>query len=250
MKLVSKKKHAIIRISKLVLNLASDVSEEHVNQVKEIFQNHIKDGMSPNDIKKYYGIEYSDFGMFIKKCLGLSILSCKEAVNNYNLKAGKIITEEKRIYYKKCHFQFDPYSIPGISGYEKLLSLGMYHATMNPTGVCRDHIMSVAYGWRNKVPPELISHPSNCQFLTHSENSKKNDKSYITVDELKNRVINNILTPVNNNGRCLTKSAEHKHKISESNKKYMNVTNGVYNIRMLKSQPIPPGYKRGLTRRK
>lgn len=249
MKLVPKNKHAIIRITKLVLAIDTEITEDDVSQVKMIFQNHLDSGMSPNDIKKQYSIEYSDFGMFLKKCLNLTLLNTKDAVNNFYKKAGRSVTDEKAVYYKKCSFSFDPYSMPDIPGYEKLLALGIYHPLHNPTGVCRDHIVSVAYGWRNNIPPELISHPCNCQFLTNAENIAKNDKSFLTIDELRTRIENMSMSPISNKAIHLTKTEEHKAKIGASNSKYMRITNGSHNLRILKTDPIPNGYRRGFTRK-
>lgn len=249
MKLVPKNKHALIRICKIVLAIDSEVTEDDVARVKTIFQQHLDSGMSPADIKKHYSIEYSDFGMFIKKCLNLSLLSTKDAVNNFYKKSGRSVTDAKAIYYKKCSFAFDPYSLPNIPGYEKLLELGVYHPTDNPNGVCRDHIVSVSYGWRNNVPPEIISHPCNCQFITNAENIAKNDKSLLTIEELKHRIETNTMSPVVNIAIHLPKTKDHKAKIGATNRKYMRITNGSHNLRILKTDTIPIGYRKGFTRK-
>lgn len=249
MKLVPKNKHAIIRICKLVLSIDTEVTENDVTKVKDIFQNHLDSGMSPNDIKKHYSVEYSDFGMFLKKCLNLNLLNFKDAANNFYKKSGRSVTDDKTVYYKNCSFSFDPYSMPNIPGYEKLLELGIYHPLRNPNGVCRDHIVSIAYGWRNNISPELISHPCNCQFLTNAENITKNDRSLLTVDELRVRIENMSILPVGNESIHLPKTEEHKAKIGASNSKYMRVTNGAHNLRILKTVPIPNGYRKGFTRK-
>lgn len=251
--LIPKSKHAIIRISKLILNTDESITEEHVSKVRQIILNHMDNGMSPTDIKKMYSIEYTDFGMFIKKCLGLKILSTKDAVNNYFRKIGRSLTDAKKIYQKDCSFKFDPYSLPDIPGYNLLLELGIYHPINNPNGVCRDHMLSVEYGWRNNIAPEIISSPHNCQFITNLENITKNSKSALTIDELEYRIANNVLTPITkrklSNGYDKTLSRYHKQKISETNKKYMNITNGDINMRILKTSPIPDGFRRGMKKR-
>jgi hypothetical protein len=48
----------------------------------------------------------------------------------------------------------------------------------------------------------------------------------------------------------LPKKEEHKRKISETNKKYCSVTNGIINLRLLKTDPIPQGFWRGIKRKK
>lgn len=248
-KLVSKKRHAVIRVCKLILNIVDDVNEDHLVQLTQTIQRHLDSGLSPNDIKNLYQVEYTDFGMFIKKCLKLSLLSSRDAVNNFYKKTGRSVTDEKKIYQHLCSFRFDPYSIPDIPGYSKLLTLGLYNPVLNPNGVCRDHMVSVEFGWRNKISPDIISHPSNCQFLTNKENIAKNDKSCLTIDDLLIRISINDLRPVVNTSRVLPRTTIHKQRISETNSKYMTITNGVKNLRILKTLAIPNGFRRGMTRK-
>jgi hypothetical protein len=92
---IPKNKHAIIRICKLILNTNEDITSDHVEELKLKIEEHLKEGLSPSDIKKMYNIQYTDFGMFIKKCLGIKIKTLKEAINNFNLKTGRSITDEK-----------------------------------------------------------------------------------------------------------------------------------------------------------
>lgn len=249
MELIPKTKHAIIRICKLVLQTERDITLDDFNIVQQIFQDHLAAGMSPSDIKGHYNIIYSDFGMFLKRSFHISLLSHKESVNNYFRKVGRSVTDEKTLYYKACKFQFDPYSIPEIPGYDDLVLLGIYHPVNNPSGVCRDHMISVSYGWRNNIDPEIISHPSNCQFITNIKNIKKGDKSSLTLDDLKKRIQVNDLSPIDKHYIRLPKTKDHRKKISETNKKYMTVTDGSRNLRILKTDPIPSGFRRGLTRK-
>lgn len=60
----------------------------------------------------------------------------------------------------------------------------------NLSGVSRDHMISIKYGYDNHIDPYLISHPANCKLLIHSENMKKNIKCSLTIDELITRVKN------------------------------------------------------------
>lgn len=136
-----------------------------------------------------------------------------------------------------------------LPGYSLLIEHGLYHPINNPGGVCRDHIVSIAYGWRNNISPKIISDPGNCQFLTAIENCKKNDKSGMTIDSLKERIKNNDFSPVKNNTIYLPKTKNHREKISEANKKYMTITDGQQNFRVYKSSNIPAGFKRGMTRK-
>ena len=64
---------------------------------------------------------------------------------------------------------------------------GWYKATNrgnNLTGVSRDHIVSVRYGFDNGIDPSIISHPANCQLLQHGTNVSKGKKCDLTIEEL------------------------------------------------------------------
>ena len=251
--LVPKKYHSLIKFTKLLLSKDNNITYNDVSLVKHIIQEKLDSGMSPKDIQQLYNLKYTDFGMFIKKTLGLKIKSNKEAVNNYYIKSGKAITEEKRIYKNLCEFSFDPYKYKNIPNYNLLLEFGIYHPTKNPNGVCRDHIVSKEYGFRNNIDPYIISHPANCQFLTNFDNIKKGESSSINLDQLNERIKNwneeteMSFIPVH---LFLPKTEIHKRKISITNSKYMLVTDGIINKRVLKTEKIPIGFRQGLTRKK
>ena len=52
----------------------------------------------------------------------------------------------------------------------------------------RDHMFSVADGFKLGVDPKIMRHPANCQLITIAEKRKKGDKSCITLDELLERI--------------------------------------------------------------
>jgi hypothetical protein len=47
-----------------------------------------------------------------------------------------------------------------------------------------DHIVSVAFGYKNDIPPEIIGHFENLRIIPSMENQSKNWKSDMTVEEL------------------------------------------------------------------
>ncbi len=66
---------------------------------------------------------------------------------------------------------------------------GVFNCKTNSKGVVRDHIYSRKSGFMNKIFPEILRHPANCQVLLHSENVKKKTTRYVdadgyTIDEL------------------------------------------------------------------
>ena len=117
-----------------------------------------------------------------------SRLSQRESLITTLRKQGRARTDEKEIYWNKCRFKFSPYRFQNLTGFNLLIENGIYHYVKNPNGMCRDHILSIEQGWDLKIQPEIISHPANCQFLTVNDNSKKGSNSWITLDELKNRI--------------------------------------------------------------
>lgn len=52
-----------------------------------------------------------------------------------------------------------------------------------------DHIFSCKDGYLNDIPPDLISHPSNLQFMENKINISKNAKSWCTLDEFKQKIV-------------------------------------------------------------
>lgn len=252
--IISKKKYKLIEFVKFILGLHINhtVTENDVNKVKNIIHNHLYiDNLSPSDIKRKYNIEYTDFGMFIKKCLGLKLRNIKQGVNNYYTVSGKAVTDAKIIYKKNCKFKFDPFSITSIPGYDLLLARGVYNSRYNLNGVDRDHMLSVEYGWRNDIDFKIISHPANCQFLSHVDNMIKNDSSIISLEDLNIRIKNwqfseTVIIPIH---KHLPKTESHKKKLSKANLGFIRITNGKENIRIKESDIIPTGYRRGFTRR-
>lgn len=215
----------------------------------EIYEMIHQNNMSCQEIKKHFKLYQKDFGSFIRRCLYIKTKTQSEALNNYFIKNNIYITNDKNIYLQQCQFNFDPYAYPQIPGYELLISNGIYHPVNNKNGVCRDHIISKEYGWRNNINPQIISNIHNCQFLLNKTNIEKSSQSWLTLEELEKKIDDNNFTfcpnPVNN----LPKSEAHKLKLSELNKLYMFATNGIENIRILKTQQLPDGFRRGITRK-
>lgn len=101
------------------------------------------------------------------------------------------ISDEQRIkrieYYEKCKFDIQ-HLLEKIEGYELLVKHGMYDRLKNPSGVVRDHIVSIAFGFKNDIDPKIISHPANCRFVLHKENARKSSLNGFTLNELYDRI--------------------------------------------------------------
>ena len=102
-------------------------------------------------------------------------------------------------YRTMCKFTFNVFDFPEefdlslikTHGWFSPNGYGRKNLAVNLTGVSRDHLYTVADGFKNLVDPTLLAHPANCSILVHNgpngNNSKK--KSSITLDDLKDRII-------------------------------------------------------------
>jgi len=68
---------------------------------------------------------------------------------------------------------------------------------INPSNLTRgrknyhiDHIYSLYDGWKNNIPPNIISHPANLRMLDYKTNINKRTRSDMTISELYERVEN------------------------------------------------------------
>lgn len=59
----------------------------------------------------------------------------------------------------------------------KLLEEIGVKSSTNKNGVVRDHIYGRKNGFHNKVFPEILRHPCNCQVITHGENVSKGHRN-------------------------------------------------------------------------
>ena len=62
--------------------------------------------------------------------------------------------------------------------------LGIFNNKTNKSGLVRDHKYSRKAGFDNKVFPELLRHPVNCEFITHAKNSGKSARLSLSLTDL------------------------------------------------------------------
>ena len=191
-KFLPSKNHAVIKLCKTVLDKETSITKEDFNTVKNILIYHIyNDNMSPLEIGKLYNYKHTSFHTFLINCFGITLKSLSEANISYHKRIGTYDKlSEKDLYYKNAQFKFGMLTYKNIKGYELIEQYGIYNALTNKNGVSRDHMLSINYGWNHNIPPEIISHPANCEIMTQSDNSKKSFKSSITLEELKERIAN------------------------------------------------------------
>jgi hypothetical protein len=229
-----------------------DTEQNILNSIQIIYDMYHIDKMTPTDIGIKLNANYSNFSGFMKININIKMRETREAINLFYTQENIFITDEKKLYYKNCEFKFNSYKQTNIPGYNLLLEYGFYNSVKNKNGVCRDHIISKDFGYKNNIDPELISHPANCQYLRHTDNVRKSNACGLTIDELIERINTGIYDPcldIKHEKTRTTRSIEHRRKLSETNSKYCYATNEIINIRILKTDPIPDGFRRGMKKR-
>jgi hypothetical protein len=101
------------------------------------------------------------------------------------------IDDSLQNYRRRASFNFNLSDFHEEFNFTLVEKYGWYKASNhgnNLNGVSRDHMVSVRFGFDNKINPEIIGHPANCQLMVHNENSSKNSECSISLDELLNRI--------------------------------------------------------------
>tara|TARA_Y100000310_G_scaffold338079_1_gene426790 strand:+ start:2075 stop:2818 length:744 start_codon:yes stop_codon:yes gene_type:complete len=95
------------------------------------------------------------------------------------------------IYRRLCNFDFGLSNFSDEFDFFLIEEHGWYKSKNqgdNLTGVSRDHIVSVKYGFEHGILPYIMKHPANCQLLQHNKNSSKYDKCDLTIEELLDKI--------------------------------------------------------------
>ena len=115
----------------------------------------------------------------------------KDCFYKWKIKEYNKYLTEREIYKKECQFDFTLNDFPNEFNFDLINIFGWYQAKNrgnNLNGISRDHIISIDYGFKNKIPSKLIKHPANCQLLRHKENQSKRGKAGLTLKELENKI--------------------------------------------------------------
>ena len=105
----------------------------------------------------------------------------------------KILDSEYQRYYLDCQFKFNVYDYPSEFNLALLEEFGWYKAKNkgdNLHGISRDHMISIAEGYKLKIDSSIIAHPANCRLIKQIENSSKGKKSLISIEDRKSTRLN------------------------------------------------------------
>lgn len=173
---------------------ASHNNKNRVGEKRVFSEKAIKNITAANN-KRYNVSEYYNSPNYCKECKVILKfgqrsnifcgINCKKAFDSKNM------TEFNK-YKSKCSFTFNLKNFPNEFNFTLINQFGWYSAKNrgnNLKGVSRDHMLSIMEGFSQNIDSKIISHPANCELMIHSNNSKKWKNSSITIEELKNKII-------------------------------------------------------------
>ena len=123
--------------------------------------------------------------VYHNKCTVCNKVSLEKSFRKYCSEHSSLLTNKRAIY----KFRFNVYDYPDLFDLKLLSEVGFYAprgkaGKWNPTGLSRDHRVSVDEAIRNNYDPYYITHPLNCELMPHLENNSKNTASSITYTQL------------------------------------------------------------------
>lgn len=162
----------------------------------EQIQHDYNEGMSLRDLKQKYKMSFKT--LFKAKNMGLFVTrnlkaAAKIALNKKPRDYSKYRNNRTALenYRADCTFKFNLLDYPDEFDFSLIESYGWYKPKNrgdNLTGVSRDHMISVRYGFDNNLPSHHLAHPANCVLMKHGENVSKGKKITLSYDDLLKRI--------------------------------------------------------------
>lgn len=190
-----------IREQRLVTHKSTEFSEKMKKQWYEMSEEklHSRNKKIKKTNMKKYGAEnvFSKDSTIFKKVQANSKLAIKEKYGVDNIQMIPEIFEKGRQTRIELGYERHPDQKEDIEIYyskvreitNKNFKENYYEITENET-IKRnkenhlDHIYSIHYGFINNIPPYIIGHRNNLRLIPRSENSSKNKRCDITIDEI------------------------------------------------------------------
>lgn len=142
-------------------------------------------------IKKLKSVKPEIVGLFSKlfncKCKHCNTKFVSRIKKKYCLLHRDLYSESSKSGYK---FTFNVYNYPDLFDLQTLAIVGWFapggkSGRWNLHGLSRDHRVSITESVVNKYDPYYITHPLNCELMSHTKNNKKKTQSSISYSELK-----------------------------------------------------------------
>lgn len=149
--------------------------------LKAYFLNNPK---NPNKIKNTK-VEGPASRVYFRKCNHCNVLfTSRKRVKYCNAHATLYKSKGKNRY----KFVFNVFDYPDLFDLSLIEKYGWFshggRYKYNPSGITRDHRVSVNEAIKNDYDPYYITHPINCELMQFEKNNKKKTKSSLTYDEL------------------------------------------------------------------
>lgn len=159
-------------------------------------QRYYDEGMSLRDLQEKFRISFKTF--YKARQLKLFVTrNLSDASKNAVIRKPRDYSEVRKNrsalenYRADCSFKFNLSDYPDEFDFTLIESYGWYKPKNrgdNLTGVSRDHIVSVKYGFDNQLPAEHLSHPANCVLMKHGANVSKGKKIGMSYEDLLKRI--------------------------------------------------------------
>ena len=121
---------------------------------------------------------------FLRDCMQIHLPSLQEIGNRVH-KKFLINKTDREKYYDECVFKFPIQLLPYTINYQLINQYNWYNPFYpKENGLTKDHRISRKYGYIHNIDPYLISHPANCEIMLLTDNSSKQDKCSITLQQL------------------------------------------------------------------
>ena len=189
---VSTKSHAVIAACRHALNKPlkeGSITYDDLETVKQecIRLMHTEKIPTRSVCLDYLGMKTYN-GSFLINCLHVQTPSVQEIGDRVREKNLPTKTDREK-YYAECKFNFPDDLLP----YTKSSDLIGQYPWYNPhypkeNGLTKDHMISRNYGYEHNIDTYLISHPANCEIMLRDDNSSKQEKCSISIDQLIERV--------------------------------------------------------------
>lgn len=190
------RKMSLIKWNKAQTGIKKNFSEEGLENIRQsAYKKHDRDvyDNSPNYCK-LCGTSLP----FEKKRYKFCDIDCKRTYDRKNL-------NDYQKYRKDSSFKFNLSDYPNEFDFTLITEYGWYNAKNhgdNLTGISRDHMISIKYGFKNNIDSKIISHPANCMLMKQNDNSMKYTNCSITLSGLIEKINiwdqkykNNMFTP-------------------------------------------------------
>lgn len=173
----SLKRHNLIKRGGVLLSKTQQKMSTVIHRVKKPFRFNYKN-FPPSVAGPYTQV-------YFNKCACCNKITVNQRKQKYCYEHQQYHSDIRAKY----RFRFNVYEYPELFDLNLLNEVGWYApggraGKWNINGLSRDHKVSVSDAIKHNYDPYYITHPLNCNLITHKANNIKKHRSSITYDEL------------------------------------------------------------------